>query len=131
MVATDVDFDGRVDLMVVENPSHLTKSEGQVLHIYRNTGPAGRRWIGVRLREHGGGYSPQGAKVTVKSGDATLVRLVVSGDSFRAQHPPIVHFGLGERERVDSVEVRWPNGRVSRLEGAEVNRYHDVGPPTP
>jgi hypothetical protein len=33
-----------------------------------------------------------------------------------------VHFGVGKLEVLDSVEVHWPSGRVSRYEKVDVNR---------
>ena len=42
------------------------------------------------------GLSVLGAVVTVTAGGRTWSRQIVTGDSFTAQHPPQVHFGLGE-----------------------------------
>ena len=33
----------------------------------------------------------------------------------KAAGDPRLHFGLGDADRVESVEVRWPSGRVDRL----------------
>lgn len=31
-----------------------------------------------------------------------------------------MHFGLGQAEHVDAVEITWPSGEVVRLDGADV-----------
>ena len=38
-----------------------------------------------------------------------------SGGSFLSVHDPRLHFGLGEAKRVDTVEIRWPNGKTEKL----------------
>ena len=48
-VSGDLDLDGRVDLVVLEN----NEIEGQKLHIYRNQLETDHHWIGVQLREEG------------------------------------------------------------------------------
>ena len=49
---------------------------------------------------------------------------VVTGDSWEAQHPFTAHFGLGDVTAVDSLEVRWPDGRVTRLANPPAGKYH-------
>jgi hypothetical protein len=39
-------------------------------------------------------------------------------------HPFTVHFGLGNVTSVDSLEVRWPDGRVTRLADPPAGKYH-------
>jgi hypothetical protein len=50
------------------------------------------------------------------------------GESVMGQHPNTLHFGLGAREAVDSLEVRWTNGKSRTLSSPEINRYHRVSP---
>ena len=51
--------------------------------------------------------------VTVKAGGRTQQRDIAAGDSFLSTHDPRPHFGLGAAERVDEVDVRWPDGSHS------------------
>jgi len=37
---------------------------------------------------------------------------------------------LGKAERVDSVEIQWPNGQAVTLREPAVNRYHSIRAPT-
>jgi len=127
VVTDDLDGDGRVDLLVTT--FEAWPEPRQSLRIYRNRVPAAGNWIGVRLRESGGGTSPIGATVTLRSASGAVSRQMVTGDSYRSQHANTVHFGLGREDRVDSVEIRWPGGREVRLPGPAINRHHDVGPP--
>jgi len=64
----------------------------------------------------------------VTAGGRRQILPVVTGDSLRAQHANQKHFGLGTVDKVEAIEVRWPNGKISRLENPAVNQYHEVKP---
>jgi putative component of toxin-antitoxin plasmid stabilization module len=125
-VSADLDRDGRVDLLVTE---HLG-AEGENLHIYRNRLDTGNAWIGVELREQGNGVSPVGASVTVRTNGRTHIGRVVTGETLMGQHATTLHFGLGEADRVETIEVRWLNGATRILRAPEPNRYHLVQAPS-
>jgi hypothetical protein len=36
---------------------------------------------------------------------------------------------LGSSTRVDSIEVRWPNGMTSSIHDPEIDRYHRIEAP--
>jgi hypothetical protein len=121
-VSTDLDQDGRVDLLVTENLG----TEGEKLHIYRNQLATPNAWIGVELREQGGGKSPVGASVRVTTAGRTYVGRVITGETLMGQHAPILHFGLGDADHVERIEVQWPNGVKRVVLKPELNRYHLV-----
>ena len=39
---------------------------------------------------------------------------------------PRAHFGVGQAERLDLVEVLWPGGQQQEFRGLEVNRHYLV-----
>jgi enediyne biosynthesis protein E4 len=129
VAAADLDGDGRVDLIFTT--FETWPEERQTLQVYRNNLTTTGNWIGVRLREEGTGRSPIGALVTLHRPDGPTRRPVVTGDSHRTQHPPILHFGLGELQAVERIEVRWTDGRTTLLPNPAINRYHDVHAPDP
>jgi hypothetical protein len=45
---------------------------------------------------------------------------------FQVQPPPEVHFGLGAMDRVEYVEVSWPDGKKRRVANPEINRVLEV-----
>ena len=126
VVGADFDADGRPDLLVAElrrNPE--THAAREVLHLIRNQWPTKGNWIGARL-SGAPGVSPLGAVVTVKADGRKWIQPVVSGDSLWSQHPAIVHFGLGTAAAVDSIEVRWPDGKQTLIETPKLNQYHST-----
>ena len=50
------------------------------------------------------------------------MRQIVTGDSHRSQHANTLHFGLGEADHVERVEIQWPNGPTVTLSRPEVDK---------
>jgi hypothetical protein len=121
-VSDDLDLDGRVDLVVVQDLG----LRGQRLHVYRNEIETDHHWIGVQLREEGKGITPVGASITVQTAERKHVGRVITGDTVMGQHATTLHFGLGDESKVERLEIRWVNGRTRTLHNPEIDRYHTV-----
>ena len=121
-LSEDLDADGLVDLVVVEDHG----AKGQKLHVYRNRLQSENGWVGVRLVEEGGGISPVGAAIVVRTPDREYVQNVLTGETLMGQHSTTLHFGLGRAERIESIEVRWINGSTRTLDNPDMNRYHSI-----
>ena len=52
----------------------------------------------------------------------TLVRTRQSAGGYLSQHDPRLHFGLGEHDRVERLEVTWPDGSKRILKDVPVDR---------
>jgi hypothetical protein len=63
-----------------------------------------------------------GAQVKVVAGDLTLIDEVHSGRGYQSHYGTRLHFGLGTREKVDRIEVRWIGGPVDVFENVAVDR---------
>lgn len=98
----DYDNDGDLDVVInnLDGPPALL----------RNDGGNARSWLLVDVRGVGD-RSAIGARVSVTAGNQTQLREIRSSASYLSANDLRVHFGLGNRERVDSVTVRWPSGR--------------------
>jgi enediyne biosynthesis protein E4 len=110
----DIDNDGDVDMLVMnmnEPPSLL-----------RNDYSGKASWIEIALEGRRSNRSAIGAIVVVSAGGRTQARTVLSQSSYYSHDDLRLHFGLGSAARVDQIEVRWPNGNVQRVGGAESRR---------
>ncbi|NIM49645.1 MAG: CRTAC1 family protein [Gemmatimonadales bacterium] len=110
-VATaDIDRDGDLDVLVTVN--------GAMPLLLRNDLPRGdANWIRIRLVGAGQNRGAVGAAVTVYYGDLRQWRMVRTGSSYLSQSEtnPLI-FGLGTRQQIDSVEVRWPvSGAIQKV----------------
>ena len=56
-----------------------------------------------------------GARVAIRSGGVRQFSEVRGGGSYLSQNDLRLHFGLGAVTKMESVEVRWPNGNVESL----------------
>ena len=110
----DYDNDGDTDVLVANN--------GQEPQLLRNDGGNRGNWLQVRLAGTRSNRDGVGARVTLTSGGFVQVAERVGGGSYQSAHDPRLHFGLGDRQQVDSVEIQWPSGLSDRLEGLEANR---------
>ena len=62
-----------------------------------------------------------GTWVRLVADGRTQVRSVGGAASYLGHSDARLHFGLGRAERVERVEVRWPDGAVTRLEDLSVD----------
>lgn len=63
----------------------------------------------------------RGALVYLYAGDRVQVRAIDAGSGYLCQMEPVAHFGLGQVDAVDRVEVQWPDGATKTIEAPQVN----------
>jgi hypothetical protein len=129
----DFDGDGDLDLAVVVH--------GGRLRLARNDGGNRRGWLRVVLRSAASraGAGPRsttfatGARVRLTATSGRQMRELGGQSSYLSQEPPgEVFFGTGDTARVDTLEVRWPSGRVDSFENLPVRTTVEIregGPP--
>lgn len=113
----DWDNDGDMDALI-------SNSAGPY-RLYRNDAPKAGHWLRVRAVEpRWGGRDAYDAEVTViaAGGKKRWKRLVNPGSSYLSSTDPRVHFGLGDVEKIEAIEVRWPDGQLERFPGDGVDR---------
>jgi hypothetical protein len=110
----DWDNDGDLDIAVV----HINEPASLLRNDRDNKG----NWLAIRTLGTVSNRDGVGTRIRVRAGDLVQVREVRRGGSYLSSHDPRIFFGLGERVRVDEVEIRWPSGKVQRLEGVEAGQ---------
>ena len=98
----DYDEDGDLDLLI-------TAMDRRPLLLRNDMKRLGEPVV-VRLRNRHGGPSLN-ALATLHAGGAAQVREVRSGTAYQSQGDFDLFFGLGSAARIDSLVVRWPNGK--------------------
>jgi len=111
----DLTGEGALDLLVT--------TIGNKARLFRNVAPHRGHWLLVRAVDQKlGGRDAYGAEVRVYAGDRRWLRLINPGSSFLCSNDVRAHFGLGSIERVDRIEIRWPDGTAEDFLGCDADR---------
>jgi hypothetical protein len=113
----DFDRDGDSDILITTN-------NGPAL-LFRNDQTHGHRSIRFHLRGTESNRDAIGATVRVFIGDSVQSRLVKGGSSYLSQSELPVTFGLGEADRIDRIEILWPNGLREEYRDLEAGRGYE------
>ncbi len=113
----DFDNDGTVDVLITAN-------DGPPL-LLRNNAGSKNHWLGVKLVGTKSNIDAIGARVTWQSGDMTRYRAKTGAGSYLSSHDPRLVLGLGQRTKIDWLEIQWPqpSGRKQRLTALPIDRY--------
>ena len=115
VVAADFRCNGQMDLLV-------RQAGGGPLLLFENHFPR-QNYLKVSLRGSQSNSLGIGARITAVLGDRSLVRELYPVNTFHSQAASFVHFGLAERDTVDKLIVRWPNGATHELADVAGNRH--------
>ncbi len=111
----DLNDDGFLDIVVTslnENP-----------RILKNSGDNGNHWLMVDLRGRASNRDAIGATVLLRTASGrTLLNHVSSTVGLMSSPDRRVHFGLGKEEDIESLEIRWPSGKLQILKEVAPDR---------
>jgi len=111
----DFDNDGDTDVLISSN--------GQAPVLLRNNGGNQNNWLGIQLVATKSNSAAIGAVITWQAGGIKRSRLKTAGGSYLSSQDPREVLGVGTATKIESVEVRWPSGKVDRLSNPPVNDY--------
>ena len=118
MALGDFDNDGDEDV--------LTSNNGEPPLLLRNQGGNRNNWIGLQLVATKSNPAAVGAMITWQAGTLKRTRLKTSGGSYLSSHDPREILGIGSATKIDSIEIRWPSGKVDKLTNPPLNKYVKV-----
>ena len=106
----DINNDGKLDLLLSTNggPVYLFRNEAQ-------GAAAANRSLRIKLIGTKSNRDGIGGVVKLTAGGDTQTEMLRSGSSYLSASELVLTFGLGQRDKADSIEIRWPSGQFDRL----------------
>ena len=104
------------DIFNTGNIDVLLLNVGQPPSLLLNTNHDGNHRVLFHLIGTKSNRAAIGARITINSNGIQQFSEVRSGSSYLSQNDLRQHFGLGSNTKIDSVEIRWPNGNMEKLQ---------------
>jgi hypothetical protein len=114
LAAGDVDGDGALDLL-------LTTVGGRA-RLYRNVAPKRGHWLQVRVIDPAVNRDMPTTIITLHAGSKRWRGTPRLAESYLCSSTPFAHFGLGKTDRLDKIEVVWPDGTLEVFPSTPVDR---------
>ena len=111
----DYDNDGDLDVLIINN--------GAAPILLRNEGGNRNNWGGLQLVATRSNPAAAGAIITWEAGGVKYRRLKTAGGSYLSSHDPREILGIGTATKIDSIEIKWPSGRVDKITNPPLRKY--------
>ncbi len=108
----DLDNDGDTDIVVLNSDGPPT--------LIRNDSRTNHHWLDVRLIGKRSNRSAAGTLVRVTTAKQTQVLAVHLGRGYQSHFGTRLHFGLGDSQTIEQLEIQWPSGTIEKLNGANL-----------
>ena len=114
-VATaDYDNDGDIDI--------VTNNRGDYPSLLRNDDGNANHWLTVLLIGTKSNRDGIGASLKLSLQGVVQYEQAKGGMGYMSASDPRIHFGLGDRTKIDSLEITWPSGQVQKLTDVPVDQ---------
>src|SRR5262249_32311550 len=101
----DINNDGRLDLLFSTN--------GGAASLCRNEASAtANRSLRIKLVGTKSNRDGIGTSVKLSAGGESQTQMLRSGSSYLSASELVLTFGLGQRAKAESIEIRWPSGQI-------------------
>ena len=105
----DTNNDGRLDILLATN--------GGGVHLFRNEalGSSPNHSLRIKLVGTKSNRDGIGAMLKLTAAGETQAQMLRSGSSYLSASELVVTFGLGQQDKADTIDIRWPSGHADHL----------------
>jgi len=121
IVCFDYDKDGDIDIFIANN--------NQSPKLFRNDGGNTNNFLNIKLNGLSSNKEGVGSRVTITANNQNQMRELRVGSNFVSQNPVQAHFGLGNAELVNQVQVDWADGETTVLQNVSSNQFLEIDHP--
>lgn len=114
--ALDYNQDGRMDFAV----THLDRPTALLANATQNS----NHYLQIELVGRSSERNATGAIVRATSANDRWVTAASVGDGYYGTNQRLLHMGIGKAERIDRLEVLWPNGQTQSLENVQADQRY-------
>jgi enediyne biosynthesis protein E4 len=114
----DIFNNGNIDIVVL--------NVGKPPSLLLNTNKIPNHRVLFRLVGTKSNRAAIGSRVTVHAAGMTQFDEVRGGASYLSQNDLRLHFGLGSATKIDSVEVRWPTGKIENFKDVAADKIYTI-----
>jgi len=113
LATADFDNDGDIDI--------ATNNRGDFPELLRNDGGNANHWLEILLIGTRSNRDGIGSSLKLIADGVTHVEQSKGGMGYMSASDPRIHFGLGKRSKIDSLEITWPSGQIDKLMNVPIN----------
>jgi hypothetical protein len=121
-IKSDIDNDGDLDVIVSYINFVPTDEPTRSYRIYRNDFEGGN-YIALDLVSNLHAADAFGSEVSLFIDGEEFIDYKFSGGTHASQNTKFMHFGLADATIVDSIEVRWRSGMVTKYDNVPANQF--------
>jgi hypothetical protein len=114
LATADFDNDGDIDI--------ASNNRGDYPELLRNEGGNTNHWLEVVLIGTRSNRDGVGSVLKLSSESFVHIEQSKGGMSYMSASDPRIHFGLGKRTKIESLEITWPSGQVDRLSNVPIDQ---------
>ncbi len=116
----DLDNDGDLDLVI--------NNINEAAFLYENKAVDARlnNYLRVKLIGKGNNRNAIGTRVSIMYDEQMQMQELSPIRGYASTSEFMIHFGVGNKETIDKLEVRWPDGTFSVLKNVKTNQVIDI-----
>lgn len=120
--AADLNKDGKMDLILRNGDPGTDKNRNPSVQVFLNKKERKEKSVIIALNGTSSNRDGVGAILNATIGGKKYIRHLVANNG-AMQSEGIIHFGLGNHEKIDNLNIRWPSGKVDTFKNIPAGRH--------